>query len=137
MTLALVTRGVLGGGSVADSTDPSIENMTPTPGVAPGEPGGFPADYATAKFTPIEFDLVDVAPGLATFVIWCQFPLEDDAIVVHDGVSFRGQWSARSTIEAIANGYHLSVLPSSGWPPGEIPDFTVRAVDAAGNVEGP
>jgi hypothetical protein len=136
VTASLVTRGMIGGSS-SDSTDPVISNMTPTPGVAPGDPGGFSADYATAKWTPIEFDLTDVMPGLATFSIWCELPGEDDVLLVHDGANFRGRWAARSSIVAIANGYHLSVLPSRGWPPGEIPDFTVRAVDAAGNVEGP
>jgi hypothetical protein len=127
---------MIGGGAAADVTDPVISNMTPTPGVDPGDPGGFPASYAEAKWTPIEFDLTDVTPGLATFTVWCQFPGDDDVILVHDGANYRGRFAARSEINAIANGYHLSVLPSSGWIPGVIPDFTVRAVDAAGNVEG-
>lgn len=125
------------GGTIVDANPPTIANMTPSPGVEPGAAGGFPADYASAKYTPIEFDLVDVDPGLATFIVWCQFPLEGDVLLVHDGVAFRGTFAARSTIEAIVDGWHLSVLPASGWPPGQIPDFTVRAVDAAGNVEGP
>ncbi len=129
--------GAYFGGTIVDGNPPTIANMTPTPGVAPGDPGGFPATYGAARLTPIEFDLVDVDPGLATFIVWCQFAIDDEALIVHDGVAFRGRFAARSEITAIADGWHLSVLPENGWPPGEIPDFTVRAVDAAGNVEGP
>jgi hypothetical protein len=135
VTVGLVTRGLIGG-SATDATPPVISNLTPSSGVEPGAPGGFSASYAVAKFTPIEFDLTDTAPGIGTFEVWCQFPDTDDVLLVHDGTNYRGRFAARSTIEAITNGYHLAVLPASGWPPGTIPDFTIRASDSAGNVEG-
>jgi hypothetical protein len=138
VTAALVTRGMIGAGATADGTAPTITNMTPSPSVAPGEPGGFPADFHTARTTPIEFDVTDTTPGLALIILWCKFSNRTDTLVVYDGVNLLWPFDL-STIAPISDGYHFSILPRGGWPPDCTISFHVRSIDQAGNIatDGP
>lgn len=137
MTAGLVTRGLVGGSAV-DATAPTISNMTPSPSVAPGDPGGFPADYRAARTTPIEFDVTDVTPGIALIIVWVKFSNRTDTLVVFDGVSLLWPFDL-STVTPITNGYHFAVLPRGGWPSDCTVSFHARAIDQAGNIgaDGP
>jgi hypothetical protein len=57
-----------GGGGGGDVTAPVVTIVSPTPGVAPGDPGGFPANYADALTTPIVVNITD-AGGLSLVVV--------------------------------------------------------------------
>jgi hypothetical protein len=62
----------LGGGGGGLLDPPLISNITPADEIEPGEPGAFSVDYSTARYTPIEFDVTNVAPG-AGLTIWVKF----------------------------------------------------------------
>jgi hypothetical protein len=127
--------------AAVDTTDPVISNVTPTPGVAPGEPGGFPLDPYEASQTPIECDVTDASPGLRLVAMWGQIGLRDSGestptYVVHNGLRFVWPFdSDASERTTISGGYHYVILPRGGWPPGSV-SLTVEAVDQAGNLEG-
>lgn len=125
------------GSGTGDTTPPTITVVSPTPGVAPGAPGGFPTDWAVARFTPIVLQITDAAPGNRYQGIVCRYAGADDEIVVYRRGLFRGQFVARSTEVAITNGKQLSVLPVNGWPSSDVLNdvvFEVDAVDQAGNL---
>lgn len=134
-----------GSGPSTDTTPPSISGVTPTPGVAPGAPGGFPSDPTAARTTPIGFDVVDLAPGIATVIILARF--NDPAgtalptFVVHNGARFLPPFDAASSRagDAMA-GYHFSIIPSTGWPIDAVSQPSIHldviAIDSAGNITG-
>lgn len=122
---SVFTLGVTGGGG--DSTAPVIQNVTPTPGLIPGT-------REQAALTPIEFDVIDLAPGLRLVAVSIKFANEADTVVIHDGTRFVGRYTASSTRSAIANGYHYSILRTGGWA-GNF-DLWAYAIDQAGNLEG-
>lgn len=145
-TLGLLTRGMLGvggGGGGGDTTAPTITVVSPTPGVAPGELGGFPAREADAKLTPIVLQITDLDPGLQYLAVIVRMYIDDeDADPVEEVVfrrdNFRGHYVKGSTKTVIANGVELSVLRAGGWPVTVVTGrrfivFAVDAVDADGN----
>jgi hypothetical protein len=125
------------GGGSGDTTPPTITVISPTPGVAPGQPGGFPADWATARTTPIIVQITDVTPGNRYQAVVCRLPGVVDELVVYRRGAFRGQFLGSSGETVIANGKQLSILPSTGWPSANALHgitFELDALDAAGNL---
>ena len=127
----------LGATAGGDESPPVISNMTPTPETPPGDPGGFPGDWAAARSTPLEFDLVDEAPGLRMVTLHVRFVLPGDEdeptfTVYRDGEFQEG--FASSEVTAIPGGLHFVIRCDDGWPPGATVEFDVDAVDAAGNA---
>jgi hypothetical protein len=126
-----------GGGGGGDTTPPTIAIVSPTPGVAPGAPGGFPADLATARDTPIVLDVTDVTPGNRYICVVARFRGAVGEEVVYRRGSFRGLYAGYSSSTAISNGTRLSVRRQGGWPGSNSLDdvtFEIDAVDAAGNL---
>lgn len=142
--VARVPFGETGGGDV---DEPTITVISPTPGVAPGDAGGFPSDLSAARDTPIVLDVGDLAPGLVYFAIIARFyinaesehPVEE---VVYRRGQFRGQYvEGSSTVARVEiNGLRMTIKRADGWPidvttkgkPFVV--FAVDAVDGAGNL---
>jgi hypothetical protein len=104
-------------GQVADSTPPTIANILPTPGT--------PIDRSQA----ITFDVLDNVSAFRRVEVFVA--LGGDTFVVHDGDTFKGQFTNLSSRTPIAGGYHFSVRKNGGWI--QPPSFEVHAVDTAGN----
>lgn len=123
-------------GGPGDLVDPVVTAVSPTPGVNPGDPGGFSAVYDFATRTPVVLDVIDTAPGLRLVLLTARFNDTLETLVVHDGIVFRYPFDTTgSTRTAIPSGYRYTVLRRDGWPPGEVV-FNIHAVDRAGNLEG-
>lgn len=125
------------GGVAKDTVAPTITIVSPTPGVAPGAPGGFSADWQTARMTPIVVDVTDVTPGIGYLCFVAKYPgVVDEANVYRRG-AFRGSFLGLSSIGAIANGFRLTILPINGWPSSDVLNditFDVDAIDGDGNL---
>lgn len=115
----------------SDVTPPTITVVSPTPGVEPGQPGGFPADYDTAKDTPIVLEVTDLAPGVAYVALLALTGGSEEVVYRRD--AFRGLYATGSSLEVIAGGFRFTVRRVGGWPPGEI-TWDVDAIDGAGNL---
>lgn len=120
------------GGAFSDASPPTITIISPTPGVAPGDPGGFPADLNAARHTPIVLTITDLSPGLGYICVIATLPggVEE---VVYRRDAFRGRYAGLSSVIAIANGLQFSVRHAEGWPPGNV-TFAVDPSDLAGNL---
>lgn len=122
------------GGSSPDTTPPTISAVSPTPSVAPGEAGGFPANFATAKLTPIVIDVTDTDPGVTFLAI-----TDGDGRVAFRATNFQGDYILESSQADITAGVRLTILPVDGWPPADDPSeagfvtLVIDAIDAAGN----
>lgn len=118
----------LGGAGNPDETAPVISNLSPTPGL-------LAVRLKEARLTPVEFDVTDIDPGLASVVVWVKFAGRPERLLVYDGSAFVHPFiSTHSAVTAIEDGLHFSVLHSGlGWPSG-LEEFTVKAIDASGNV---
>ena len=129
--------GPTSGGAAKDTTAPTITIVSPTPGVAPGAPGGFSADWQTARMTPIVVDVTDVTPGIGYLCFVAKYPGWAEEINVYRRGAFRGSFLGLSNIAAIANGFRLTILPLTGWPSSDALNditFDVDAIDADGNL---
>jgi hypothetical protein len=119
VSLAISTSGhFVSSGSSATAL--VISNVTPSEDVQPGQPGGFPATYATARLTPIEFDMSGIPSGQLV-TITAKFPNQQAtyAVVDFDGNFLWPFDDGRSTIGALGvEPVHVSLLPRDGWPPG-------------------
>lgn len=125
----------IGGGG--DATAPTITIISPTPGTAPGDPGGFSLDWSVARMTPIVLEITDAAPGNRYQAIVCRYPGNPNELVVYRRGAFRGEWAALSSEAAITNGKRLTILPATGWPSSDALNdvvFEVDAIDSAGNL---
>lgn len=136
MTVALITEGLIGG-SVADTTAPSIVVVSPTPDTNPGDPGGFPADYGTAKDTEVVVQVTDASPGLQYVAVSVVFT-GGVAEIVYRGGSFMGGYVQNSYQLPISSGGELHLKRTGGWPgvAGLVSGMTfyVDAIDKAGNL---
>lgn len=123
-----------------DEDPPTITGISPSPSVAPGQPGGFSLNAAVANETPVAFTVGDSAPGLRVVIVTCK--LIDSAgrsagtFVVHDGTTFLDPFRRRSTRVVDGNDLEFSVLHDDGWVGAASFTFGVHAVDQAGNLEG-
>jgi hypothetical protein len=138
--------GYFGGGGSGGGTDgipPTVSVVSPTPGVAPGAPGGFPRTISAARNTPIILDVTDV-DGVDYFVVTAKFYglTAEESIteeVVYRRGLFRGPYIKLSNANPIVNGTRLSVRRDGGWPAkldGTIPhiQFFVDALDSGGSL---
>lgn len=129
-----------------DVAAPLVTVVSPTPGVAAGAPGGFPANYRTAKDTPIVLQVADLDPGLIYFVLIARFYVGDteeedpaEEVVYRRGV-FRGPYKAGSFTRSTSGGLQLSVRRTGGWPSNLSRTriariaFALDAIDGNGNL---
>lgn len=127
---------VVGGGGGGDTTPPTITIVSPTPGVLPGAPGGFPADFGTATNTPIVFTVTDAAPGLAFLQVF--FLIGGRKNLMYYRGAFEPGFAVFSRADVITNGFQFTVRADNGWPPGDGSTTTfqiiVDALDGAGNI---
>jgi len=111
-----------GGGG--DGLGPTVQNLTPAPGELP------------ATSTPIEFDVIDSNPGgvLLTLVsVRYAVPLDGQVLLAYNGSTFEPPFTSLSTVVAIPDGLHFSLLPVGGWA-GNIANVFVYATDSDGAV---
>jgi hypothetical protein len=103
-----------------DADPPVISGMTPAPG-----------DITATE--PIEFDVVDIDPGLLRVIITLKYSSASQTIVVHDGTDFKPPFdTAESVRTAITDGFHYRLYPAGGWTGGF--ELSVEAIDGAGNL---
>lgn len=120
-----------------DTNPPVITVVSPTPGVDPGDPGGFSADWLVARLTPVVVRIVDSAPGNSYQCLVARYAGSGNEIVVYRRGQFRGEFAARSSSSVITNGIELSILPAGGWPSSdEVVDMVLEldAIDLVGNI---
>jgi hypothetical protein len=125
------------GFAVIDVASPTITIVSPTPDVTPGDAGGFPSDWETARMTPIIARITDAAPGNLYQCVVARWPWSTDEIVVYRRGQFRGQFVALSTATIVGSNLDLSILPAGGWPASDVlTDLTLEldVVDGAGNL---
>lgn len=134
----LSTKGLISAGG-GDLIAPVITIISPTPDTPPGEPGGFPSDFGTAKDIPIVLRVTDVSPGNQYICIVAIFEDDTQEIVFRRG-AFHNAYVTYSTSTDITDGLELSVRRVGGWPSG-LNRFTVGtirfeidAIDQAGNL---
>lgn len=129
-------------GASGDTNPPTITIVSPTPGVAPGLPGGFPSDPAAAKTTPIVLTVGDVDPGLQYVTLVVSYSTEDaegNAITVEEtiyrGGNFRGRFVEGSTAVVVGTDLQFSIVRHDGWLElGRYFTFDADAIDKAGNM---
>lgn len=121
---------------VTDNVPPTVDVLSPTPGVAPGNPGGFSSDFDVAKVTPIVLRLNDLSPGLRYVCIVAEFPASAREIVFRRG-AFVEPYTGSTYIETGTQA-DLTVVRSGGWPSpvnGAFGiSFAIDAIDKAGNI---
>lgn len=98
---------------------PSVTIVSPTPDVAPGEPGGFPLDEAAARTTPIVIQ-VFAPDGIQLAAIVVRYRSELDA---ERTVYRRGAWR-----RGFAVGSYVEQTDDSTWRFHCIPDGSWREV---------
>jgi len=104
-------------GAGGDTTPPTIENFVPAVGT--------PLSRSDA----VQFDVLDNVSLLRRVIVIVT--LAGEPCVVHDGFSFRGQFSNLSTRASIAGGFRFIVKRNGGWT--TPPTFEVFAIDTSGN----
>lgn len=136
--MTILIGNLLGNGGAADEVPPVLTVISPTPGVAAGAPGGFPADPTAAANTPIILRVTDVDPGNRYIVIIATLANGHEEVVYRRG-AFRGGYVA-SIETAITYGVELTVSRAGGWPFNPSPSlggtivFVLDALDQAGNL---
>lgn len=115
---------------------PVVTIVSPTPGVAPGAPGGFSVDWQTARMTPIVVDITGSTYQCAVL----QYPgAVNEATIYRDG-AFRGEFAALSWSEIFGGALRLHVLPATGWASSDVLNdvqITIDALDATGVTNPP
>lgn len=130
-----------------DNVPPMVVVISPTPGVPPGDPGGFPRSISEAKNTPIVLKVEDPMPGVRYIVIIARFYVDvEDAAPTEEVVfrrgQFRGKYVKNSFWVPTIDGIQLSVRRTGGWPASVVGTatskpyivFAVDALDADGNL---
>lgn len=131
--LGLATRGYYGGGSGSSDLDPPVITViSPTPGVAPGQPGGFPRNRVLANRTPVELMITDAAPGIRYICVTVL--VDDKEEVVYRRGSFRGAHVIGSSQRTSGSDLFLTVKRFGGWPSGTALVFSLDALDQSGNL---
>lgn len=129
---------------------PVVVVVSPTPGAAPGTPGGFPASRKAAEVTPVVLRIYDVIPGIRLAVITVTVPRVVSGAtymveeVVYRNGQFRGIHVANSTQRTFTQSIdgedvtvvELSVRRAGGWPEVTSLKFSVDVVDQSGNLGG-
>src|SRR5436190_1486285 len=86
-----------GGTGGVDSTPPAVSVISPLPGVAAGEPGGFPRNYNAAKDTPIVMEITDLTSPIRYVMVAARFSDSDAEEVIYRRGQFRGLYITGST----------------------------------------
>lgn len=115
-----------------NSAAPTITVLSPTPGIAPGQPGGFPSNPRLAAVTPVVVRISDLDPGVQ--YICLVIVVNGVEEVVYRRGQFRGAYAAGSTQVVSATEVTLTIVRAGGWPSAAQLTFRVDAVDAAGNL---
>lgn len=116
-----------GGGGGGDVDPPTIAIVSPTPGVAPGAPGGFSANPVTARATPVVAVVSDAVHVALVVVDMVASGVRSPVYRTDVGfvLPFRG------TATMLGADLTLTVTHGGGWPYGGF-RLDVRASD--GNV---
>lgn len=114
-----------------DGAVPTVDVVSPDADEAPGDPGAFPTDYATAIRTPIVIDLGDDA-ALAYAAVFHTQPDGSRKCVYRRG-EFQIGYRNGSSQSTVGDSIRLRVLPDELWSAGEV-ELLPDLVDAAGNV---
>lgn len=125
-----------------DDTAPTITFISPTPGVAPGQPGGFPADPNAAKSTPIVIQISDVDPGVQYVNVVVRYTDSEGTEIeetVYRRSNFRGRYVKGSKAELVGGSLQLTIKRNGGWlelitGASRQFGFFVDAVDEDGNL---
>ena len=131
-------EGVAAGSGGGDVTPPTVTIISPTPGVAPGEAGGFPLDPTAARATPIVLRVTD-AVGLAALAISQVYRDAAGDAASMAVVYWRGAYVEPYYGDVVATGdtqLDLTVNHRAGWPMGGALEFDILPVDKSGNVGG-
>lgn len=115
-----------GGGGSKDLVAPTVTL------ISPAAPGGFGADWITAKDTPIIYDVTDAVPGLGYVTITALLPGGAEQTVYRRG-AFQGDYAGVSSTSVITNGLRFTIRNQHGWPPGGL-TLNVDVVDGDGNL---
>lgn len=126
----------------ANEDAPEITFVSPTPGVAPGAVGGFPADPSAAKNTPIVIQLADTDPGLRYVCVGVRYTDEDGNEIeetIYRRSNFRGLYVDGSKQEMVGDALQLTMKREGGWlaliqGASNQFEFFADVVDMAGNV---
>lgn len=115
---------------------PTVAIVSPTPNVAPGEPGGFPVDEAAARTTPIVIEVF--APDgiqLAAIVVRYRSELDAERTVYRRGAFRRGFATGSFREQTGPTTWRFHCIPDGSWR--EVgPQAMVFDVDVAGGVPG-
>lgn len=125
-----------------DVTPPSVAVLSPTPGVAPGSPGGFPAAFSAARVTPIVLRFSDAGGVVAAIVTatYRDYPRRGQQIteVVYNRGSFVSNYIKLSSQTLVSGVVTLTCGRDDGWPVGTGMSgdivFGLEVVDTSGNV---
>lgn len=125
---------------VEDAAPPVITIISPTPGVAPGDPGGFPLNVTQAKATPVVVQISDLAPGIRYVCLTVKVATTVDGLaasneeVVYRRGQFRGLHIKGSTQRDVdETTIELTIKRQGGWS-GKYLLFAIDALDGSGNL---
>lgn len=119
-----------------DAAPPTITIVTPTPGVAPGQPGGFPLNRQDAIATPIVLQIDDVSPGVEYVCVAVTITLDTGESweeTIYRRGAFRGRHAKSSRLSQTGTQMTLTVYRDGGWL-GKYLKFGVDAIDNVGNL---
>jgi hypothetical protein len=100
---------------------PVLSNFSPSEDVEPGQPGGFPLDYTSARNVPFEFDITGLSAG-QSITMYVRLPTQTATYMIMD---FDGNFlwpfsDGASTIGDLGmEPVHVKLIPIGGWPPGD------------------
>lgn len=121
-------------GAESVGSESGVTIISPNPDVDPGAGGGFSADWAVARATPVVIDIsAPTSGGYQTLV--CIYAGQATELVVYRRGAFRGDFAALSTVSIFGGRKRLTILPVGGWPSSDaISDMTwhVDAFDIGG-----
>lgn len=120
-----------------DSDGPTIEVISPTPGVPPGQPGGFPKNKKQAQLTPVVLRVSDLAPGVKYVCVTVLIDGTEETIYRRGnfrGKHILGSSQELTTSEEDGEQLTLTVRRVGGWPDLQFLKFAVDALDDSGNI---
>lgn len=100
----------------SETTPPVIDNFDP------------PVGTPLARSDSVSFDVTDETALRRVLVL---VSLGGSTYCVHDGFSFRDEFTNLSSRSAISGGYRYTVKRNGGWT--SPPEFEVLAIDTSGN----
>lgn len=112
---------------------PTITFITPTPGIAPGDPGGMPSSLQAATDTPILVDVTPETPATLLLVVISARFLDGTIEVAYRGGFFTPLYAANSYLD----GTTFHIRRTDGWPGGNgtssaAIEMFVDAIDSTG-----